>query len=87
MLLQEADSGLPSSFCWYRTAMESKIDVIIIDGAGVLATFLVLLQRHQPTAAPSLNSQVDKSGICVHVKTIRLNGPSVILPSADCRLL
>ena len=41
----------------------------------------------RPTLAPSLNVKVDKSGICVHVKTIRLNGPSVILPSADCRLL
>ena len=35
---------------------------------------------------PSLIKKIDNFGICVHVKTIRLNGFSVILPSADCRL-
>ena len=45
------------------------------------------IKATRSTSAPSLNVKVDKSGICVHVKTIRLNGPSVILPSADCRLL
>ena len=39
------------------------------------------------TAAPSLIEKIANRSICVHVKTIRLNGLSVISPSADCRLL
>ena len=39
------------------------------------------------TWAPSLIKIIFNCSICVHVKTIRLNGLSVILPSADCRLL
>ena len=57
-----------------------------IGGGTVLLLFSPKI-RLGSTLAPSLFTQVRKSGICVHVKTIRLNGPSVILPSADCRLL
>ena len=67
------------TFCWWRCRRP-----LSLPPSTVFPSFFFPTERSsRPLVAPSLIAHLHGGGICVHVKTTRLNGPGVIRLSAD----